>query len=703
MKLFLLATGFIFCTHSFAQYPASRVTDSADTWFGKTYPDPYRWMEHLKNQETIDWFKAQNEYTASVIKSMPLVETLFNENKEADKIRSIKYNAIYRRGNDYFFDKRLPGQQRFRIFMRKGNTEPTELFNPEIYAEGKYELTGWSVSDDAKNILLNMSEPGKESGTIYLMDVQTKQMSADTITNANNAYWLPNRNMFFYTKTGSSDVHSMDATLNSKLMLYNRGKRIEMLSNTHDPSLNILPEEYPFISVFENGNYIIAGKGTVENNQELYFAPVSELMSGKINWKPFCSRADKITQAYVRGNDIFVLGSKKNSRFDVWKYSIRNGQKQKPVLVYSPGKDVVQGIAGSKSFIYIYSLESGIKTRIQKLPLAGGKLSEVKVPLEGLVYAYPYDEKSDDLQVSNTGWTKPFNRYEYNVATGSFAKSYFYTPLKVEGIENIEAIETEVVSHDGTKIPLSIVYDNTMLKKDGSNICYLDGYGAYGSITSPYWSFVNLSMLKRGVVLAYAHIRGGGEEGEEWHLAGYKTTKPNTWKDFIACADYLVNKKYTSSQSLAGTGTSAGGILIGRAITERPELFRVAVPRVGCLNTLRLEFSPNGPVNVPEFGTVKIEEQAKALAEMDAVRHVKKGVKYPAMLITTGFNDPRVISWSPGKFAAAVQNNTGSGLPALLKVNYAGGHFGGANNDEWLKDDAIEKAFILWQCGYKGK
>lgn len=695
-----------FCTllsvAAFAQYPASRITDSADTWFGKTYPDPYRWMEHLENKETTDWFKAQNDYSASVLNKMPLLQTLMDENRAADKIRSIKYGAIIKRGNDFYFDKRLPGQQRLRICEKKGSGEPAEIFNPEAFQNGKYEMTSWSISDDAKTIALNMSEPGKEKGIIYFMDVPSRKIKADSILNGSGGGWIPNKNILFYTLTNSSDIHSMDATQNSKQMMYEDGKSTELLSNTHDPSLGILPEEYPYVAIFENGNYMLAGKGTVDNNQELYFAPLSELKSGEINWQPFCTKADNITQFYVRGNDVYVLSSKKNTHFDVMKYSLAGNKKSAPTVIYSPTKDVVQTLSASKSYLYISSISNGTTSKIQKMSLKDGRLSEVKVPLPGVIYLAPFNEKSDDMQVTNSAWTSPFNFYDYNSATGKFGKSWFYTPLNVPGMENFVSEEVEVTSYDGTKIPLSIVYDKTMLKKDGSNICYLDGYGAYSNIYSPYWSFLRLSQFKRGMILAFAHVRGGGEMGEEWHLAGYKTTKPNTWKDFIACAEYLEKNKYTSPERMAATGTSAGGILIGRAVTERPDLFRAVLPRVGCLNALRLEFSPNGPVNVPEFGTVKIEEQAKALAEMDAVSHVKKGTAYPAMLISTGFNDPRVISWSPGKFAAAVQNSTTSGHPVLLKVNYAGGHFGGANTEDWIKDDAIEKAFILWQCGYTG-
>ena len=177
------------------------------------------------------------------------------------------------------------------------------------------------------------------------------------------------------------------------------------------------------------------------------------------------------------------------------------------------------------------------------------------------------------------------------------------------------------------------------------------------------------------MVLAFAHVRGGSEKGEAWYKAGYKTTKPNTWKDFISCAEYLVAKGYTSPSKLACTGRSAGGILISRAITDRPDLFGAALCNVGCANAMRMEFTPNGPPNIPEFGTVKDPVECQALYEMDGVQHVRPGVKYPAVLGVAGWNDPRVVPWETGKFIAALQGATTSGRPVLMKVNYDNGHF----------------------------
>ena len=298
-----------------------------------------------------------------------------------------------------------------------------------------------------------------------------------------------------------------------------------------------------------------------------------------------------------------------------------------------------------------------------------------------------------------TSWSKPFTEYNYDAATDIFTPSSFNKPpVYPEEYKNLQVEEVQVKGHDGTLIPLSIIYKKGT-RLDGSNVCLIDGYGAYGISATPYFSVLENALAVKGVVIAIPHVRGGSEKGEAWYRAGYKTTKPNTWKDFISCSEYLISKGYTSSGKLAGTGTSAGGILISRAITERPDLYAAAICNVGCANAMRLEFGANGPVNTPEFGTVKDSVECKALFEMDGMQHVVKGVKYPAVICVAGWNDPRVVPWEPGKFAAALQNASASGKPVLMKVNYDNGHFTEDKNVTYA-NFADQFAFAMWQCGH---
>jgi prolyl oligopeptidase len=262
-------------------------------------------------------------------------------------------------------------------------------------------------------------------------------------------------------------------------------------------------------------------------------------------------------------------------------------------------------------------------------------------------------------------------------------------------------VEVKIPSHDGTLVPLSIVHKKG-LKLDGTNPTLIEGYGGYAISLTPFFSPTQLAWYEQGGVLATCHVRGGGEYGEEWHLAGKGATKPNTWLDFIACAQYMSDKKYTSTPRLAGTGGSAGGILIGRAITERPDLFGAAIIDVGFLDIVRSELTANGETNIPEVGSVKTEEGFKNIYQMSAYHHVKDQTAYPAVLLTTGINDPRVDPWMPGKMTARLQAATSSGKPVLLRVDYGGGHGGGSGEKQHQEAIADRWSFLLWQFGVPG-
>jgi prolyl oligopeptidase len=300
--------------------------------------------------------------------------------------------------------------------------------------------------------------------------------------------------------------------------------------------------------------------------------------------------------------------------------------------------------------------------------------------------------------ITVSSWLQPPVVYEIDAATGEVRKSVFNGDVRYPEMADLVVEEVEVPGHDGTMIPLSIIHRRD-IKLDGSSPCILEGYGAYGISWNPEFS-PRYSVANRGVVVAYAHVRGGSEKGEAWYRAGYKTTKPNTWKDFISAAEYLIARGYTSPERMTGRGTSAGGVLISRAVTERPDLFAAAVVNVGVANAMRVEFSPNGPVNTPEFGTVKDAIEAGALFEMDGLQHVTPGVRYPAILGVGGWNDPRVAPWEPGKFVAAIQQASTSGRPALMLVNYDNGHFTEEKSVTY-RNFANQFAFALWQAGLK--
>ena len=270
-------------------------------------------------------------------------------------------------------------------------------------------------------------------------------------------------------------------------------------------------------------------------------------------------------------------------------------------------------------------------------------------------------------------WIRAGRIHAYDPATGSLADTGLAPAGPFDAPDDLVARELLVPSHDGVEIPLSIMHRRDLVR-DGSNPVILSGYGAYGSTPAMQFSPTSLAWLERGGVLAVAHVRGGGTFGKAWHHAGRKTTKPNTWKDFLACGDYLVREGYTSPDRLAARGGSAGGILVGRAITERPDLFVAAQIAVGCTDMLRFEFTQNGPPNIPEFGSLADPEEFRGLLAMSTLHQVVDGTAYPAVLLTHGLNDPRVEPWQSFKTAARLQAATTSGRPVLLRLDGEAGH-----------------------------
>ena len=710
-QLFLLLTGIILGQFTFAQYHyiSTKTVDASDTYFGTTVHDPYRWLEDIKNPEVTDWFKAQADYTNTELSKIPNQDKLIQEFKEYDAMRSVSYSPIAKVGEKYFYEKRLPNEQVLSLYYRQGeNGKEVLLFDPQKYVEGKTFNYDANVSDDGSKIALNLSEAGSEVGDVRILEVATAKFLSDVIPHSEGGFEEGNNNEIVYIQNKGYDVHDPEQKLNTSFKLHTLGTPIEkdilIVSSKNNPELNILPQDIPVVSVFRDSPYMILGKYTVEKNRTLYYAPKSELKKGKLNWKPLTTKDDEVRQFFVKGNDIYFLTTKGNPKFKIIKTSF-----EKPDLINA--KTIFEGnnewqlstdnISQTKDYLIINKTKNELVTKTYQYEYKTGETSEINTPLKGNVVTFSWSNEDNEVALVNSGWVIPINFYSYNVATKKFSNGIIHMEYSYPNLDNITYEEVEVPSWDGTLVPLSIVYDKTKLKKDGSNITFMSGYGAYGmNAYTPHSSATfNLPLLNRGVILAYAHIRGGGEKGNEWYLAGKKTTKPNTWKDFNACAEWLIKNKYTSPEKFGITGGSAGGILIGRAITERPDLYKVAIPKVGCLNALRMEFSPNGPVNMPEFGTVAIEEEFKAMLEMDAYQHIEKGVKYPAQLITTGFNDPRVDSYIPAKFAAKMQNENGSQNPVFLYVDYAAGHFGGSTKDEQFTQRAKEYAFLLWQCG----
>jgi prolyl oligopeptidase len=694
----------------FAQwnYPKTKTGDTTDTYFGVTYNDPYRWLEDLKSPDVISWFKEQADLTNSTMSKISGRDELIAEWKKLDKLQPPVYYSPIKENGRIFYQKRFPGEKVSKVYYREGiQGKEQMLFDPLTFIPGKILSVQQIIpSYDAKKLVIAYSESGAEVSTIQVMNVDTKQFLPDIITaTAGPGSWTFDNNAFMYMWIKSADNADPTGRLNPKTKLHKLGTDvktdIDFFSNESYPALNIEAKAYPFVFfVKDSKDYIFAGEGTVQREMKFYYAPIAQLYSGNIQWKSLSALDDKLVRSVdMDGDNIYSITYKDAKNYKLIATNLKNPNWSTAKTIGSEKESqTLESFTRCKDFLLL-NYSDGINNHAYKYNVKDQTTTEIKLPYTGLINISCIDTKTNDCFISITSWNKPYTEFLYNASTNTFTESPFNKPaVYPNSYKDLVVEEVEVKGHDGVMIPLSIIYKKG-LKKDGSNVCLMDSYGAYGFSMSPWFNAFENSLAVKGVVIAFPHVRGGSEKGQDWYKAGYKTTKPNTWKDFISCADYLVAKGYTLSSKLAGTGTSAGGILISRAITERPDLFAAAICNVGVANAMRAEFSSNGPVNIPEFGTVKDEIECKALYEMDGTQHVKTGVKYPALISVAGWNDPRVAAWQPGKFAAAVQNASTSGKPVLMKVNYDNGHFT-EDKDVTFANFADQFAFALWQCGH---
>jgi prolyl oligopeptidase len=465
------------------------------------------------------------------------------------------------------------------------------------------------------------------------------------------------------------------------------------------PALKVESADIPLVMTVPGSPYAfgLVAHG-VQNEITLYVAPLADVRDAAAPWRKLCDTEDAVTSFAVHGDDIYLLTHKDASRFKVIRTSISKPNLAGAEVVVSPGEAVIKNLTSARDALYVQLLEGGVG-RLLRIPFDGnGRSEQITLPFEGAVSLSSADPRLAGTLLDMTSWTKAPRIYTYDPDTKRVADTKLQPAGPFDDPSDIESEEVKAKAADGTMIPLSIIHKRG-LKRDGSNPTLLQGYGSYGFTFDPSFDPKLLAWLERGGVAAVAHVRGGGEYGEDWHKAGMKLTKPNTWRDFIACGEYLIANGYTSSARLGGMGVSAGGITIGRALTERPDLFAAAIDAVGMSDALRIELSPNGPPNIPEFGSVKSRDGFKGLHAMSAYHHVKAGTRYPAVMLTTGMNDPRVASWEPAKMAARLQAATASGRPVLLRVEYKGGHGIGETKTQRQEEFADAWSFLLWQFG----
>lgn len=693
--------------------PVAPVENVTNTYFGTEVVDPYRYLEDLANTNVTAWMKAQNDYTRSVLDRIPGRKALLARIEELVNAVSARVEAVRRLPDGrLFYLKRLPQDNVFKLYVRQGLTgKETLLVDPEKFAkaDGKpFAINYYEPSRDGDYVAYGLSAGGSEDAVIHLLETATGKEVDKPIDRAQfgGISWRPDGKSFFYNRLQKMEPGMPETARYEKSRVYlhvigaNADNEQPVFGYGVSPLVKMTPADDPFVTVSPGCKYAIGliEHGT-QNELTLYAAPLASVGKSNTPWKEICDVKDDVTDFAVKRKEIFLLTHKDAPRFKIIETSLAKPDPATATTVVPASEAVITGLAPAKDALYVQLRDGGIG-RLLRVPYRG-EPEPVTLPFKGSLSLVAVDPRLNGVWLNMGTWTRADQIYAYDPKRKEITNTGLQPLGEFDAPTNLESVEVKARSYDGTMIPLSIVYKRG-LKLDGSNPTLLWGYGAYGISQDPVYGPVLLAWYEKGGVFAVAHVRGGGEYGEDWYKGGYKQTKPNTWRDFTACAEYLIQHKYTSPEKLAGEGGSAGGILIGRAITTRPDLFDAAIIQVGCLDMLRIETTPNGVPNIPEFGSVKTETGFKDLYEMSSYAHVKDGTAYPAVLLETGINDPRVEPWQSAKMAARLQAATASGKPILLRVDYEAGHGIGSTKRQQEEQTADGWSFLLWQFGMPG-
>jgi prolyl oligopeptidase len=698
--------------------PLAPVRNVTDTYFGTTVDDPYRWLENKADAEVVNWMKAQNEHARSQLARIPGREALLKKIMAYDESVSDRVAQVVRMPGDlYFSERRGAADNQFKLYVRQGLAgKDTLLVDPEAIEKktGKPHAVNWyAPSPDGRMLAYGLSAQGSEAAVLHVLDTRTGKPVGKPIDRADygGVDWSADGRAIVFNRLQAmrKGMPETQKYQNSQMLLLKVGQPVAQarpVFGTALRGLDIGPAESPVITLSHDGRWAfgIVFNGT-QRELGVFLAPQRSVLSGKPQWKRILGASDAVTGIAYFDDTLYMVSYKGAPRSQVLAMNLKTPDIASARVVVPASDRVVANVVAAADALYIETRDGNIKRLYKRAYAADATAVEVPLPVEG-----SFELVGDNTTTANPklpgvvidlqGWNRARQIYAVG-ADGAVRNTGLQPAGPFDAPADIVATEVKVASHDGALVPLSIIHRKDV-KLDGNNPTVLYGYASYGITEEPYYSVSRLAWLDAGGVFAVANPRGSGVYGQDWYKAGFQATKPNTWKDFIACAEYLIAQKYTQPARLGILGASAGGILVGRAMTERPDLFAAVIPAVGALDGIRFETTPNGIPNIPEFGSVKTEAGFKALLAMSTYANIKPGTPYPAVLMTHGVNDPRVEVWQSTKTAARLMAATTSGKPVLLRLDFDAGHGIGSTKKQQIEERADWYSFMLWQMGVAG-
>ena len=681
-------TGKLIRTMTTIKYPATEREQVSDNYFGTEVADPYRWLEDDRSERTAAWVKAQNEVTFDYLNSLPARDAIGERLTELYNYPT--ESAPVKRG-EWYYISRNSGLQNQSVIYRKRSLEAAEeevFFDPNTLSEdGTVALHAGTFTKDGRLFAYALASAGSDWVEIRVLDTESMQPLADHIkwVKFSGADWTRDGKGFYYSAYDApSEDDALYSALNANQKVYYH--RIGT-PQSEDKLIYADPENplrYHHGGESEDGRWIfITTSAGTSGNAILY------KRKGESRFRTLFEGFDYDYAILDCVDDrLLVMTNDNAANYRLVECNLLNGRQRD---IIPEAESLLEGVGMAGKYLFANYLVDA-QNRIIQYDRNGQFVRNVELPAIGSVDGFDGEREDTEVYYAVTNYTTPGTIYHYDIENG--VSTLYRTPEVKFNASEYETKQIFFESKDGTRVPMFVSHKKG-LALDGNNPCYLYGYGGFQINLTPAFSTTAAMFMEQGGVWVVVNLRGGSEYGEEWHKGGMLANKQNVFDDFIAAAEHLIAEGYTSSKKLAIAGGSNGGLLVGACLTQRPDLYAVALPAVGVLDMLRYHRFTIGHGWVVEYGSSEVKEQFEYLYKYSPLHNIREGVEYPATLITTGDHDDRVVPAHSFKFAATLQHAQAGSAPTLIRIDTNAGHGAGKPTAKRLNETADVFAFLF--------
>ncbi|MGB1301617.1 MAG: prolyl oligopeptidase family serine peptidase, partial [Pseudoalteromonas tetraodonis] len=631
---------------NYLNYPETKKGTVVDTYFGENVADPYRWLEDDMSDETAQWVKTQNNLTFSYLEQIPYRDTL---KQRLEKLMNYeKISAPFTEGDYTYFYKNDGLQNQYVLYRSKDGGEAEIFLDPNTFSEdGTTSMSGLSFSEDGSLLAYQISEGGSDWRKIIVIDTETKEQVEQALVDVkfSGVSWLANDG-FYYSSYDKPEGSELSAKTDQHKVYYHKLGQAQSEDTLVFGDTAEQKHRYVGAKATKDGRYLFISASVSTSGNKLF---IKDLTKPDSEFVTVVGNTDSDTSVIDNeGSKLFLVTNLNAPNKKVVTVDASNPQPENWQDFIPETENVLNVTLGGNTFFANYMVDA--ISKVKQYNKQGELIRDISLPGVGTAAGFGGKKEQTTLYYSFTNYKTPGTTYSFDVQSGE-SKVYRKSGIDFNS-DNYTSEQVFYTSKDGTKVPMIITYKSD-IKLDGSNPTILYGYGGFNISLTPRFSSTTAAWLEQGGVYAVANIRGGGEYGKEWHKAGTQLQKQNVFDDFIAAAQYLQDKKYTSKKRLALRGGSNGGLLVGAVMTQRPDLFQVALPAVGVLDMLRYHTFTAGAGWAYDYGTSdQSKEMFDYLKGYSPIHNVKAGVEYPATMITTGDHDDRVVPSHSFKFAA---------------------------------------------------